>query len=328
MTLTLPVSYFGKLPCCGDFVRSASNPALLQSLDQWLSSGVELLAEDVHWKAIYDRADAADFVMLSAHRTMAVVGHIAPSADTSGRRFPFVIACAIESENGSDFMGLAPLLLDNGWQRFADATQRAQAATAAQATSILAELGQQTWPGLPPFGLTGDQYKRFLEQTTLSGFVQVLNGPGVEHDFRQSLLALGLLLQPLMHSVAQPVEKGLSLPLPISEFDRPLVAAFWMDLVSRFLKRSAYDLTLLLPRGVNHKPCLMIGFSAGAASVLQGLLDPRVTDEVFLNLNESSWVENYVADDYALKKLSSYLQLPQMSLAQVLTTFQEAFLGD
>ena len=63
------------------------------------------------------------------------------------------------------------------------------------------------------------------------------------------------------------------------------------------------------------------------AFVLQGLFDPRVTDSVFLSLNASPWVEAYVANDYALKKLSSYLLMPQMSLAQVLISFQEAFLG-
>jgi type VI secretion system protein ImpM len=100
-----------------------------------------------------------------------------------------------------------------------------------------------------------------------------------------------------------------------------------MDVVSRFLVRSGHDLTLFLPRGINHRPCLMIAFSAGASTALQGLLDTRATDSVFISLNQSPWVEDYVANDYALKKLSSYLLTPQMALAQVLESFQEAFLG-
>lgn len=327
MTYKLPTLYFGKLPCRGDFVRSATHPALIQSLDRWLSSGVELMAEDAHWKQIYDQADSAHFAMLSPHRNTAVAGHIVPSVDTSGRRFPFLTACTIESENGAELMGLGPLMMQSTWLRLAEASQKARAAGEADAAAVLNDLGQLEVPGLMSVGEARDAYQRFLEQTTLSAFVQDLSDISVALDVRQTILALGLLLQPVMNSVGQPIEKGLCLPLPREDFNRFLVATFWMDLLSRFLARSSHDLTLFLPRGVNHKPCLMIGFSAGAASVLQGLFDPRVTSSVFLSLNESPWVEAYVANDYALKKLSSYLQLPQMSLAQVLATFQEAFLG-
>lgn len=327
MTDKLPTLYFGKLPCRGDFVRSASHPALIQSLDRWLSSGVELMAEDAHWKQIYDQADSAHFAMLSPHRNTAVAGHIVPSVDTSGRRFPFLTACTIESENGTELLGLGPLMMQATWGRLAEASHKARAAGEADAAAVLNDLGQLEVPGLLSAGEARDAYQRFLEQTTLSAFVQDLSDISVVLDVRQTLLALGLLLQPVMNSVGQPIEKGLCLPLPREDFNRFLVATFWMDLLSRFLARSSYDLTLFMPRGVNHKPCLMIGFSAGAANVLQGLFDPRVTSSVFLSLNESPWVEAYVANDYALKKLSSYLQLPQISLAQVLATFQEAFLG-
>ncbi|MBA4261696.1 MAG: type VI secretion system-associated protein TagF [Comamonadaceae bacterium] len=327
MTDTLPMLYFGKLPCRGDFVRSASHPALIQSLDRWLSSGVELMAEDAHWKQIYDQADSAHFAMLSPHRNTAVVGHIVPSVDTSGRRFPFLTACTIESENGTELLGLGPLKMQATWGRLAEAGHKARAANGDDAAIVLGDLAQLTVPGLMPSSAARLAYRRYLEQTTVSSFVQDLSDINMALDVRQTVLALGLLLQPVMNSVGQPIEKGLSLPLPREDFNRFLVGTFWMDLLSRFLARSHHDLTLFMPRGVNHKPCLMIGFSAGAANVLQGLLDPRVTSGVFLSLNESPWVEAYVANDYALKKLSSYLQQPQMSLAQVLDTFQEAFLG-
>ncbi len=327
MTDMLPMLYFGKLPCRGDFVRSANHPALIQSLDRWLSSGVELMAEDVHWKQIYDQADSAHFAMLSPHRNTGVVGHIVPSVDTSGRRFPFLTACTIESENGPELLGLGPLKMQAAWGRLAEAGQKARASNGDDAATVLGALAQTVIPGLMASSAARKTYLRYLEQTTVASFVHDLSDIGVALDVRQTVLALGLLMQPVMNSMGQPIEKGLSLPLPRDDFNRFLVGTFWMDLLSRFLVRSNHDLTLFMPRGVNHRPSLMIGFSAGAANVLQGLLDPRVTSGVFLSLNESPWVETYVANDYALKKLSSYLQQPQMSLAQVLNTFQEAFLG-
>lgn len=319
--------YFGKLPGRGDFVRSASHPALIQSLDRWLSSGVELMAEDAHWKGIYDQADAAHFAMISAHRHTAVAGHIVPSVDLSGRRFPFLTATAIEDQQGTDLMSIGPLMFQPAWLALAEAAAKARRASEEQAQAVLTAFAQSRVPALQAPGEARQVYRGFLEASTLGGLQQDISAAGGAVDLRQILLALGLLLQPVMNSGGQAIEKGLCLPLPRDEASRFVVATFWVDVISRFLSRSNHDLTLFLPRGVNHRPSLMIAFSAGAANVLQGLLDPRVTPEVFISLDASPWVEDYVANDYALKKLSTYLLTPQMSLAQLLSSFQEAFLG-
>ena len=323
----LPLLYFGKLPSRGDFVRSAAHPALLQSLDRWLSAGVELMAEDAHWKSVYDQADAAHFSMISPHRHTAVIGHIVPSADLSGRRFPFLTGVAVETESGADLMALGPLMFQPAWSGLDEVATQARKADEASVPALLAQLGQAQAPQLCTAAAARLQYQRFLEHTSVATLTQDLSPRGAPLDVRQILLALGLLLQPVMNSVGQPIEKGLRLPLPAEASARCAVATFWMDVVSRFLARSPYDLTLFLPRGLNHSPCLLLGFSAGAANVLQGLLDTRMTDQVFISLNASPWVEDYVANDYALKKLSSYLLMPELSLAQVMHSFQEAFLG-
>lgn len=323
----LPLLYFGKLPGRGDFVRSTAHPALLQSLDRWLSSGIELMAEDAHWKGIYDQADAAHFAMISPHRHTAVAGHIVPSVDLSGRRFPFLTAVAIESGHGPDLMALGPLLFQPAWLALADAAARARRAREDEVQPVLADMGQAQVTALRGAREARQGYQGFLEASTLAGLQADISAAGGAVDLRQTLLALGLLLQPLMNSGGQAIEKGLCLPLPRDDAARFVVATFWLDVVSRFLARSTHDLTLFLPRGINHRPCLMLAFSAGAANVLHGLFDPRVTPEVFISLDASPWVEDYVANDYALKKLSTYLLTPQISLAQVLTSFQEAFLG-
>ena len=48
MSQTSPVSmvYFGKIPSRGDFVRSANQATLTQTLDRWLTQGIELMADD------------------------------------------------------------------------------------------------------------------------------------------------------------------------------------------------------------------------------------------------------------------------------------------
>ena len=57
-------------------------------------------------------------------------------------------------------------------------------------------------------------------------------------------------------------------------------------------------------------------------------LDPQVGAQRFVDLSAPAWVDAQVQSDYAIKKLSSYLEQPQLSLRQMLLTFGEAFLGE
>jgi type VI secretion system protein ImpM len=41
----------------------------------------------------------------------------------------------------------------------------------------------------------------------------------------------------------------------------------------------------------------------------------------------AAWIEEHIQADYGLKKLSSYLQMPQLTLKQARDTFEETFLG-
>lgn len=327
MSDVMPMLYFGKLRSRGDFVRSAAHPALIHSLDRWLSSGIELMAEDAHWKPIYDQADGSHFAMISPLRHTAVVGHLLPSADLSGRRFPFLTGVAVEAATGPDLLALGPLIFQSTWMRLAEAAERAVHIDEEGIPAELAAMAQTQLPLLCPAVDVRQNYDHFLARTTLATLARDISGQDAVVDVRQMLLAIGLLLQPVMASSSQPIEKGLCLPLPQDEALRFAVATFWMDLIAQFLSRSRYDLTLFLPRGINHPPCLLVSFSAGAANVLHGIFDSRVTGNIFITLHQSPWVEDYVENDYALKKLSSYLLTPDMALAQVLSSFQEAFLG-
>ena len=40
------------------------------------------------------------------------------------------------------------------------------------------------------------------------------------------------------------------------------------------------------------------------------------------------WVDTQLEDGFAMRKLSSYLRQPQLSLAQAVSTFKECFLGE
>jgi type VI secretion system protein ImpM len=325
--MNVPLAYFGKLPSRGDFVRSANQTNLIQTLDRWLSQGIELMSADPRWKEVYDRGPRAHFAFLAVRSPRAIAGHLTASADASGRRFPFVVAGAFDvGGTPIDFMARAPLALTRLWARFEQAARTACAAE--DATPVLGELAQVELELDTAPGAYEASVRDFLELQTVGSLESMLRSAGHTIDMRQAMLALGLLLQPLLGSDAQALKKGLCLPLPADALYRPLVASFWLELVVPFLRRSDFEVALFVPtRPAAATQTLAIGFSGGSAAHLHAVLDPAAGDEAFVDPTPADWVEEHAREDHALKKLSSYLQQPQLSLRQALATFREAFLG-
>lgn len=323
---TVPLAYFGKLPSRGDFVRSANQVGLIQTLDRWLSMGIELMAADPRWKEVYDRGPRAHFAFLSVNSPRALAGHLSASHDASGRRFPFVVAGTFEVGAPLEFMARAPMALTRLWARFEQAARGACSADdAAQVLGELAhvEIELDTSPAAYEASV-----RDFFELQSVGSLEAMLRQAGHHVDLRQALLALGLLLQPVLSSDGQALSKGLRLPLPADPLYRPLVATFWLELVTPFLQRGDFEVALFLPRReADATQSLAIGFSGGSAAHLHAVLDPGAADEAFVDPTPADWVEDHVRSDYAVKKLSSYLQQPQLSLHQAMATFREAFLG-
>lgn len=319
-------AYFGKLKSRGDFVRSASQPALIRTLDDWLSQGIELMSGDPRWKEIYDRGPAAHFAFFSASSPRAMAGHLTASADASGRRFPFVVAGAFEVGDPLAFLPNAPLALNRLWARFEGAAKSACGLD--DATQYLAEIGQHEIEIDTAAAAYDATQRDFRELQSMSSLQAMLRDAGHEIDLRQAMLAIGLLLQPLLGATAQSLKKGLRLPLPADPLYRPLVACYWLDLVVPFLRRLDLEIALFLPRqSASTAPSLAIGFSGGSAAHLHALLDPEAAADAFIDPWPAEWVEDQVKQDYAVTKLSSYLVQPDLSLKQATSTFRETFLG-
>jgi type VI secretion system protein ImpM len=329
MSRAMPVEvvYFGKLPSRGDFVRNGDADGLTRRLDQWLTQGLELMARDARWKEVYDQAGGFSFAFLGVRQRALVAGHLLASTDASGRRFPFVAVGRLAVESPLAFMQRAPMALAGLWR---DLAQRAEAAHAADdAVPLLNQLDQwraqvETDPAAFDSG-----YRDFLELQTMGSLQALLQAAEPGTDLRRTLLALGLLLQPVPASGASRLEKGLRLPLPADPLLQAYAATWWLDLVGRFLARGDFEVGVFLPRGAGAAPpSLAVGFSGDAPSLLHAALDRTVADEQFVDLFAPEWVDEPAEQDYAVRKLGSYLQQPPLSLAQARATFNEAFLGE
>ena len=245
-TAAVSLAYFGKIASRGDFVRSTQHLALTQSLDQWLSQGLELLSVDPRWKQRYDQIGASRFAFIGVRSRMALAGHLIPSVDASGRRFPFVTAGAFEVAAPLPFMSLAPMALSRLWSRL-EAMGR-EVCAAPDATASLGKIGQSRVEIDASSGGYTTSFADFIDMQTIGSLEELLRAAWPGLDLRRTLLALGLLLQPVPASGVSRLDKGLALPLPEDPLYAPFVGALWMTLVSPFLARGDFELALFVLR--------------------------------------------------------------------------------
>jgi type VI secretion system protein ImpM len=324
--------YFGKLPARGDFVRSHARQDVIRSVDDWMSRTMERMSLDARWKLVYDQAPAMDFAIVSLQRQSALVGHWLASQDASGRRFPFVLGGVLQADSPAWLAHLAPMVLQPEWQRL---RQWAQMARQAQGND------HHELDGLP--GLVDDdvlndltqglsvaaaheRWLAFASQHTVASLSQMLAAPARPWCLRQSVLALGHLLVPVLAQGPQRIHKVLCLPLPTDVLRQPEVATWWLHLVLGFLVRSDVEVSVFFGQE-GGLPALCLGFQGASAQGLHALIDPGEAEQGRVGLLDAQWVEALVQEDWGLRKLSNYLLDPSLSLQQALDTYREIFLG-
>jgi type VI secretion system protein ImpM len=140
------------------------------------------------------------------------------------------------------------------------------------------------------------------------------------------ILALGLLLQPVMHSKPRALHKSLVLPLPQDESARCAVAAFWLELATPFLRRGGFDLALFMTR-LEEQPVLVVGFGSAAAETLRAIIDPQVGSEQQVGFADTSWVDEQLGLDVDVRALASYLDQRELPLRLARELFLKTFIG-
>lgn len=320
---TADLMYFGKLPCRGDFVRSAQHAALIDSLDQWQTQSMERLSTDPRWKLVYDAAPSMQFAVLGNQSPVALAGTWLASQDSSGRRFPFILAAAFDLKEPNGFAPLSPLALQRMWAKLDQTSKQAFAAQELESVQLhmTGEVGFDASRATARAGLVD-----FLETHSVASLEQMLAAAGNRMSLRQAILALGLLLQPVMAQGPSRLNKVLHLPLVQDRLLRGPVAAFWLSLITGFFARHDVEWGIFMAQHQG-RPGMVLSFQGATASAMTAIMDPQLLQQQAVTLDAAEWVEDEVAADYGLRKLSNYLKDPAMSLAQVLRTYEEVFLG-
>jgi type VI secretion system protein ImpM len=318
--------YFGKVPSRGDFVRSSSGSVLIQSIDQWLSKTLTLWIEDLGWKAIYDAAAPVHFAIFSTQGHAGLVGHIAASQDASGRRFPFVAATSFEVPNPDKLIPYCAHAFAPLWMRF-DAAVR-QALSTEDFACVQDQLIVVPSELVVDANTIREQHQQFLQTQTIGEFEATLNTAEQPFSFRQTLLALGLLLQPVLTQANTSTSKALVFPLPTHPRLLPAAITLWINLVNRFFKKKSVELALFVTTQ-RQRAVLVVGFQGSSAVTLLSVWDADVCQRDNVAVSEAAWVEAEL--DHAqpgLRALSNLLLDPTLSLDVAIETFNKTFFGD
>ena len=321
-----PATCFGKLPSRGDFVKGPNQHALIGMLDRWISSAMELLSEDPRWKLAYDTASAVDFAFVGARSRVSVVGHLRPSQDASGRRFPFLTVATVERDDTLMFR-CAPAGLSRPFGHLRSIARAALAGTeVGQIQSALAALDCAADVAL---ALSSDPLGNFVRHTTLAAFAERTSPPLSADAVRRIILAIGLLMRPLLGNGGASIDKALVLPLPEDERDRNIAASLWLYLITAFLRQGSAELQVLIARDAGGAR-LVVGFNGASPRTLLAVMAPDTASEHLIVLDDPEWIDQHdaLADDYGVAKLSSYLHQPNLTLEAAVTTFREVFLGE
>ena len=315
-------AYFGKIPSRGDFVKNTSHQQLMSSLDLWIASAMENLAQDPHWKPLYDAAQPMQFAFLWSRSKLAIAGHLQPSRDQSGRRFPFISATSLEIAQPLPFIARSPIAFSRVWNRMQSAASELM--TASDPAAAL-----QTLNGLEGEIRTAadDGYDAFADLQTLERLQAMLRSNGHDARVHDIIMALGILLEPVMSSGSSQLSRGLILPLPDDPLYINMVAAYCMNLIAPFLSRADFEVSIFIGV-IGGKPRLAVGFHGASPHMLASLLStPKALAESHIELSEAPWVREHIAASHGLAKLSSYLDQPRLSLRTATDTFREVFIG-
>ena len=315
---TARIGYFGKLPARADFIKAADNPALASLLDDWLAEVMNVLSADPRWKLNYDAMHPLHFAFVGTRSRRAIAGYLAASSDSSGRRYPFLSMTAIEIDTPAAFVPRSPVILSPLWTELdlltADALDASDPEAALQAlSSARVEID-------PSDRRHAQSFDDFLDRHTVSALEAMLGSASV----RRTILAVGLLLQPVRRSGAEGLDKSLVLPLPLSSRQRDFAAAFWLDLIAPFLQQADFELSLFFA-DLRGQPSLVVGFGGAAPETLAAIIDPHSAADQQIHFDYAGWVDELIAGDARVQKLSTYLEQGQLSLSSARALFHETF---
>lgn len=244
---------FGKLPGLADFIRSNTSHEVVQECDAWIQRALEQMSGVDEWVALYDQIPAVDFCFSGRH-PMKLMGVLAPSQDSAGRRYP-LLAARIEADqvepgainaNQQAVLSLVPVAceaLHTSLRRKFN-----QIGNAFDNRAVVQECRDMCAQIEPDYLLASEIVRQFLRTTTLGSlFAQVAN-EHPEVDQETFFLNLTFSVDFARRYNDAVFNQMLRLPLSSDSGCQAPYASFWLAAISALLGEQNKDCNFIIAR--------------------------------------------------------------------------------
>ncbi|WP_312087741.1 type VI secretion system-associated protein TagF [Acinetobacter variabilis] len=310
--------YYGKCPAHGDFLKSQGQHGLIQSIDRWISKALEYAMQSNNFKQYYIKLPSLDFFLVNLQVGQFLVANLISSEDYSGRHFPMVLGQVIETDQPHENLmylhyRFKPMLIE--------LYQRNLVIRSIQSPDILlnklSKLSDQSSV------YSAEDVQHFYDTQTLNSLARLMGG--TVYELVQTLIALGLLLQPIIQQGTDRLNKILILPIHNVPYCYE-IAAFWINLISLFIQKQSSHLFI----GLLHadQPVLLCGFQGTDSIALGDIFNQNMQSQHWVSLVHAAWIDPYLEQNAGLAVLEQILNQQRMSLTNIIQIFKQTFIEE